>query len=32
LTLNSDAASLALNRRTEFIIYGLLGTPSTPTT
>jgi outer membrane protein OmpA-like peptidoglycan-associated protein len=25
LTLNSDAASLALNRRTEFIIYGILG-------
>lgn len=25
LTLNSDDASLALNRRTEFIIYGILG-------
>ncbi len=25
LTLNDDAASLALNRRTEFVLYGLLG-------
>ena len=24
LTLNDDAASLALNRRTEFVLYGLL--------
>jgi OOP family OmpA-OmpF porin len=28
LTLNSDAASLALNRRTEFIVYGVIGTGS----
>ena len=25
ITLNDDAASLALNRRTEFVLYGLLG-------
>ena len=24
LTLNNDAAALALNRRTEFVFYGLL--------
>ena len=32
LTVDDDEASLALNRRTEFIIYGLLVPPPAPTT